>query len=199
MTSRGPGRASRTLEMEEKEQLRRQIRLLQGGSGQVGSGPGHASLSSPFLHSGPLPASPKGVAFRPRSRRLGPVGWGGRWGRAGSRGPGGASRLAWVTSSSGFDGGCERFRRCGWWRRGGRLVTGGREGAPPPPRAGTYSVPPGRSLAPRARQWQSPLGARCVFLPWTARFDAPSVRTVTLSVIFPAQTTQSSVSRLFHL
>ncbi|XP_027416225.1 zinc finger CCCH domain-containing protein 3 [Bos indicus x Bos taurus] len=30
MTSRGPGRASRTPEMEEKEQLRRQIRLLQG-------------------------------------------------------------------------------------------------------------------------------------------------------------------------
>ncbi|XP_058421033.1 zinc finger CCCH domain-containing protein 3 isoform X5 [Diceros bicornis minor] len=30
MTSRGPARASRTLEMEEKEQLRRQIRLLQG-------------------------------------------------------------------------------------------------------------------------------------------------------------------------
>ncbi|XP_034524601.1 zinc finger CCCH domain-containing protein 3 isoform X2 [Ailuropoda melanoleuca] len=30
MTSRGPGRASRTREMEEKEQLRRQIRLLQG-------------------------------------------------------------------------------------------------------------------------------------------------------------------------
>ncbi|XP_044636936.1 zinc finger CCCH domain-containing protein 3 isoform X1 [Equus asinus] len=30
MTSRGPGRASRTVEMEEKEQLRRQIRLLQG-------------------------------------------------------------------------------------------------------------------------------------------------------------------------
>ncbi|KAM5210927.1 zinc finger CCCH domain-containing protein 3 isoform 2-T2 [Hipposideros larvatus] len=30
MTSRGPGRASRTLEMEEKELLRRQIRLLQG-------------------------------------------------------------------------------------------------------------------------------------------------------------------------
>nr|XP_010600016.2 zinc finger CCCH domain-containing protein 3 [Loxodonta africana] len=30
MTSRGPGRASRSPEMEEKEQLRRQIRLLQG-------------------------------------------------------------------------------------------------------------------------------------------------------------------------
>ncbi|XP_069931688.1 zinc finger CCCH domain-containing protein 3 isoform X3 [Oryctolagus cuniculus] len=30
MTSRGPGRASRTREMDEKEQLRRQIRLLQG-------------------------------------------------------------------------------------------------------------------------------------------------------------------------
>ncbi|XP_026919520.2 zinc finger CCCH domain-containing protein 3 isoform X1 [Acinonyx jubatus] len=30
MTSRGPGRVSRTPEMEEKEQLRRQIRLLQG-------------------------------------------------------------------------------------------------------------------------------------------------------------------------
>ncbi|XP_059971788.1 zinc finger CCCH domain-containing protein 3 isoform X2 [Mesoplodon densirostris] len=30
MTSRGPGRASRTPEMEEKEQLQRQIRLLQG-------------------------------------------------------------------------------------------------------------------------------------------------------------------------
>lgn len=30
MTSRGPGWASRTPEMEEKEQLRRQIRLLQG-------------------------------------------------------------------------------------------------------------------------------------------------------------------------
>lgn len=36
MTSRGPGRASRTPEMEEKEQLRRQIRLLQGGSGRAG-------------------------------------------------------------------------------------------------------------------------------------------------------------------
>lgn len=40
MTSRGPGRASRTREMEEKEQLRRQIRLLQGGSGRARVGPG---------------------------------------------------------------------------------------------------------------------------------------------------------------
>ena len=78
-------------------------------AGWVGSGPGRASLSSPSLHSGPLPASPKGVAFCPRSWRLGPIGWGGRWGRAASGGPGGASRPAWVTSSSGFDGGCERF------------------------------------------------------------------------------------------
>lgn len=162
MTSRGPGRASRTLEMEEKEQLRRQIRLLQGGSGQVGSGPGRASLSSPSLHSGPLPASPKGVAFRPRSRRLGPVGWGGRWGRAGSRGPGGASRLAWVTSSSGFDGGCERFRRCGWWRRGGRLVTGGREGAPHPHARARTRRPLALPRSPRPTVAKPARGQVCV-------------------------------------
>lgn len=45
MTLRGPGRASRTREMEEKEQLRRQIRLLQGGSAPAG--PGVRSLFSP--------------------------------------------------------------------------------------------------------------------------------------------------------
>ncbi|KAG8515376.1 Zinc finger CCCH domain-containing protein 3, partial [Galemys pyrenaicus] len=51
MTLRGPGRASRTLEMEEKEQLRRQIRLLQGGSAAPAS-------RVPFPRSPPAVARP---------------------------------------------------------------------------------------------------------------------------------------------
>lgn len=49
------------------------------GSGRVG--PGRARVARPFLypslpHGGPLPASLKGVAPRPRSGRPGRVGWG---------------------------------------------------------------------------------------------------------------------------
>ncbi|KAM4823084.1 zinc finger CCCH domain-containing protein 3 isoform X2 [Urocitellus parryii] len=61
MTLRGPGRASRTREMEEKEQLRRQIRLLQGLIDDYKNLHGNASASGtssasqwqpPSYHSG---------------------------------------------------------------------------------------------------------------------------------------------------
>lgn len=68
MTSRRPGRASRTLEMEEKEHLRRQIRLLQGEPGR-----GRASLSGPSPHEGggSLPAVWTARAGRARRRAAG--------------------------------------------------------------------------------------------------------------------------------
>lgn len=59
MTSRRAGRASRSPEMEEKELLRRQIRLLQGGSGRAGV----ACLFFPLTSPGSLSArSPHGRA-----------------------------------------------------------------------------------------------------------------------------------------
>nr|XP_030731915.1 zinc finger CCCH domain-containing protein 3 isoform X2 [Globicephala melas] len=71
MTSRGPGRASRTLEMEEKEQLRRQIRLLQGLIDDYKNLHGNASAPGTSTASQwQPPAYSSGRAFGARCPRL---------------------------------------------------------------------------------------------------------------------------------
>ncbi|XP_059984587.1 zinc finger CCCH domain-containing protein 3 isoform X3 [Lagenorhynchus albirostris] len=71
MTSRGPGRASRTLEMEEKEQLRRQIRLLQGLIDDYKNLHGNASAPGTSAASQwQPPAYSSGRAFSARCPRL---------------------------------------------------------------------------------------------------------------------------------
>lgn len=159
MTSRGPGRASRTPEMEEKEQLRRQIRLLQGGSRRARVArpllpPCFTAGLCPLRRRGPLP---------PAGQRPGRVG-----GEVGGVGPGpgdpeGAFPAGPAQPRSGFRGGCGRYRRCGRWRRGCRLVTGGKRPSPPPRACAASAAPPARSLA---------RGRWCVFLPWTPVSDA---------------------------
>lgn len=132
MTSRGPGRASRTLEMEEKELLRRQIRLLQGASARAGRG--SRLLPSPDYAAGPRPP-PEGGRSPPAVSAAGSGGW-----RRGQAGGGGrrASRPARPAPCLGRR--CGPVRRRGAGRLGGRLVTGGRR---PPPHGGRVLACPG--------------------------------------------------------
>lgn len=168
-------------EMEEKEQLRRQIRLLQGGSRRAR----RASPSSPLLHSGPLPASPEGP-LRPRVR--GRVGSVGRWVGSGPVwDPEGAFPAGPAQPRSGFRGGCGRYRRCGLWRQGCRLVTGGKR---PSAAAGVRGL--GR---PGALPCSRPVV--CIS-SLDARFEAPlSLLTATFSLIFLAQNSRPSGFQTF--
>lgn len=158
MTSRGPGRASRTPEMEEKELLRQQIRLLQGVLCRAG---GRASLSFPSRPGGLPPAPRKRVALRPRALRPGRAGWGGRQGQAGGGGRGGAPGPAGSAPCPALQRG--PLRRCGGWRLGGRLVTGGRR---PPTPAGGHGLGIPRLPAPACgAAWRSCFRAKrgCFF------------------------------------
>ena len=115
-------------------------------AGWVAPGPGRASPSSPSLHSGPLPASPKGAA--PAHGSEAGVRSVGRWVGSGRvlgtlKGRSQPAQLfparvsaagAGVTGAAAAGGGA------------GRLVTGGKRPSPPP-RACAASAPPALSLA----------------------------------------------------
>lgn len=181
MTSRRAGRASRSLEMEEKELLRRQIRLLQGGSGWAG-------VACPFF---PL-TSPDSLSARSPH------------GRTWSGGRQVVSDRRWETQRgfrAGRVGALIGFR---WTDNAdpsgaaaGRSLTNLREAAPPLPRAGASSASPRSRAGQRGggsgAGWQNALGRGRCFFP-----DALFLRTVTPPLVFQTQAPQASVSKLFN-
>ncbi|KAK2095169.1 hypothetical protein P7K49_026585, partial [Saguinus oedipus] len=145
MTSRGPGRASGTQEMEEKEILRRQIRLLQGRFYRDRDG-------SPLLSPSPRGGSPAPPRRRGRSP---PAGSECRleWGTVGSVRTCGPARGAGQSPAPALSREwCWPCSGCGRWRRGRRLVTRGRRRPTHPPELLGSPVP---TLSPRAllRGW----------------------------------------------
>lgn len=164
MTSRGPGRASRTLEMEEQELLRRQIRLLQGESGRAGVA---RHCLSPHLTAGSRPPPRRGWLS---TRRLdGQVGSGGEAGRV-------RQRVGDVRGPPGRMGQphCPGFalvivRALPALRRvaGGRSFSNRREAAPTPTGGHVLGVPrlpaPDSGAEGSGAAWQSSFGARGVF------------------------------------
>lgn len=182
MTSRGPGRASRTLEMEEKELLRRQIRLLQGRSGRAGVAPS----SFPSLHGGPSPASRRGSLS---ARGLDGQVWWVAVGSGSGWGAGGASRPAGSAPCLGFAR--RTVRDFPALRRGaaGQSLSNRREAAPTPTGGRVLGVPRPLTVGREAlvRRGKAPTGEGSVFLPCTPGFDPVFLCTVTLPLIVLAQ------------
>lgn len=193
MTSRGPGRASRTLEMEEREQLRRQIRLLQGESGRAGVA---RRCRSSHLAAGSRPPPRRGrLSTR---RRVGQVGSGGEAGTGRQRvGDAEGLRAGRVSPLPGFR------PRDSAGPSGARRVAGGR----------SFSVrreaalhPHGRPVlgGPRRgpRPWGGGLWRRAAELGGEGRVSltpaAPCGRAASL-LEGPGPDSQASVSELFSV